>query len=164
MGRCLRLNSWIPFLIPAETLGGGGSLSHFVGCENTGFPWRNHLAGLGGVKPQLLWTTLCMTASSIEKRLQWRVLSAVCLKNGHCGLVNRPTIFCGLTNIYFHFPPAIVVPLSCAEFLVERTINCGVPRRRLYLCTASKDLLGNHLRKLINVLRFPSWNQAKMMA
>ena len=73
--------------------------------------------------PQLLWITLCMTALSIEKRPQWRVLPAVCLKNRHCAIVNRPTIFCGLTNIYLPFPLAIVVSLSCVNFLVERTIQ-----------------------------------------
>ena len=104
--------------------------------KNTGFPRRNHLAGLGGVTgsgeerepladgvPQLLWITLCMTALSIEKSPQWSVLSAVCLKNGHCAIVNRPTIFSGLTNIYLSFPLAIGVPLFCVNFLVERTIQ-----------------------------------------
>jgi hypothetical protein len=95
-----------------------------------------------------------MTVVSIEKGLKWRVLSAVCLKNGHCVFLNKPPTFCGLTDNFFSFPPAIVVPLFCANFLLEWDIQLWGVFVKDYTYAQLRGIIGNLIDKTHNKIKY----------
>ena len=63
-----------------------------------------------------------MRGLPFEKWPTLRDLVAVCLKNGHCGLCAEATIFCGLTDQFFIFPPSVVPWRFCTNFLLEANL------------------------------------------
>jgi hypothetical protein len=91
-----------------------------------------------------------MIGVSIEKRLKWRDLSAVCLKNGHCVLLNRPTIFCGLTYNFLAFPQAIAIPLPCANFLLELDIRLWGAAWKITLMHSVMEIVRASIAKSYN--------------
>ncbi len=59
-------------------------------------------------------------------------LTAVCLNIGHCGLLNRAPIFCGLTDHFFLSPPFSILLRSLDEFALES---------HLLMCSAAKHFI-----------------------